>query len=208
MNGLSASKKILILAPHTDDGEIGCGGSIRRFIKDGHDIVHHAFSTTTKGVDDQQKFIAEFNRANLALAVNFHVVHDYPMREFSSARQELLDALLDIKKRIQPDVVILPSTFDTHQDHQVLSQEGFRAFKDCSILGYEMPWNNLTFNTTCFVRLEQEDIDAKWNAMSYYESCHHYPYFKEDLIYGLARTRGVQAGCEFAEAFEVIRWIV
>ena len=44
-------EKILILAPHTDDGELGCGGSIARFIEDGQDVYYAAFSTAEESVD-------------------------------------------------------------------------------------------------------------------------------------------------------------
>ena len=44
-------QKILILAPHTDDGELGCGGSITRFIEEGKNVFYAAFSTAEESVD-------------------------------------------------------------------------------------------------------------------------------------------------------------
>ena len=43
-------KNILILAPHTDDGEFGCGGSIAKFINEGSNVFYAAFSTAEKSV--------------------------------------------------------------------------------------------------------------------------------------------------------------
>ena len=97
---------------------------------------------------------------------------------------------------------------DIHQDHTTVAQEGLRAFKNTTILGYELIWNNLTFNTQCFVKLQQSDIEAKITALKEYHSQGKRDYLSEDFIYSLAKARGVQAGCEYAEAFEVIRLFI
>lgn len=103
------------------------------------------------------------------------------------------------------DLVFIPSLHDIHQDHTTIAQEGLRAFKNTNILGYELIWNNLTFNTQCFVRLEERHIDAKVESLKAYKSQGARDYLSKDFIYSLARARGVQAGCTYAEAFEVIR---
>ncbi|MEO0108205.1 MAG: hypothetical protein ABIK62_03415 [candidate division WOR-3 bacterium] len=66
--------------------------------------------------------------------------------------------------------------------------------------------NTLTFQHTCFVHLESRHIDRKIASLACYHSQNFRPYTRVDFIRGLARVRGVQAGAEFAEAFEVIRW--
>jgi hypothetical protein len=58
----------------------------------------------------------------------------------------------------------MPSLHDIHQDHLCIGVEGVRAFKQISILGYELPWNNLTFNTQLFVFLDEKHIDKKIEA--------------------------------------------
>ena len=89
--------------------------------------------------------------------------------------------------------------------HSTIAQEALRAFKNTTILGYELIWNNLSFNTTCFIELEEEDIRNKVNALKAYESQNKRDYMSEDFIFSLAKTRGVQSGKKYAEAFEVIR---
>jgi hypothetical protein len=66
----------------------------------------------------------------------------------------------------------------------------------------------LRFENQCFVRLEAEHVRQKVYALDAYNSQKTRQYAREDFIYALARTRGVQAGTEYAEAFEVIRWIM
>jgi LmbE family N-acetylglucosaminyl deacetylase len=102
----------------------------------------------------------------------------------------------------------MPSLKDIHQDHTTIAQEGLRAFKNITILGYELIWNNLSFDTTSFIKLEKKHIQTKCDALKAYESQEGRDYMSEDFIFSLARTRGVQIGTEFAESFEVIRWVM
>jgi LmbE family N-acetylglucosaminyl deacetylase len=102
----------------------------------------------------------------------------------------------------------MPSLKDIHQDHNVIANEGLRAFKFSSILAYEMPWNNLTFDTSSFVILEERHIQKKVDALKEYKSQSHRAYCNEEFIRSLARTRGVQINAKYAETFEVVRWII
>ena len=102
----------------------------------------------------------------------------------------------------------MPSLHDIHQDHLTIAQEGLRAFKQTTVLGYELIWNNLEFNTGCFVTLSRTHVEAKCNALRAYESQNHRPYMQADFVFSLARTRGVQIGVEYAESFEVMRWTI
>ena len=89
------------------------------------------------------------------------IIYNYEVRKLGYARQEILEELIRLKKVSDFDLVFIPSLHDIHQDHTTIAQEGLRAFKNTNILGYELIWNNLTFNTQCFVRLEERHIDAK-----------------------------------------------
>ena len=106
-----------------------------------------------------------------------------------------------------PDLVLLPSLHDIHQDHATIAQEGVRAFKGTTILGYELIWNNLISDNTSFVELEDHHVDKKVKACSMYLSQGGKDYMSKDFIYALARTRGVQIGFNYAECFQVVRWI-
>jgi LmbE family N-acetylglucosaminyl deacetylase len=105
-------------------------------------------------------------------------------------------------------MVLMPTELDLHQDHHIIAMEGLRAFKATSILGYELPWNNISFETTAFVCLQEQHLERKIAALQCYESQAGRPYCKPEFIRGLAITRGVQISAEFAEAFKVRRWIV
>ena len=102
----------------------------------------------------------------------------------------------------------MPSLNDIHQDHSAIANEGLRAFKNTTILGYELIWNNLTFNTTSFVKLDKKYIQLKSDALKEYVSQGSRDYMSKKFIFALAKTRGVQIGTDYAESFEVIRWVI
>ena len=112
------------------------------------------------------------------------------------------------KLKINFDLVLMPSLKDLHQDHKTIAEEGLRAFKQTNIWCYELIWNNLSFNTQCFVKLESKHIEKKVEALQEYRSQASRDYMSREFIFALAKTRGVQIGSSYAEAFEVIRLIL
>ena len=210
---LNLKKRVLVLAPHTDDGEFGCGGTIAKFIKEGHEVYYAAFSACQQSVLPQfpsDILITEVKEATKILGIKPSnlVLFDYDVRTFGYRRQEILDDLIRLRADIKPDLVFIPTITDVHQDHHTIAEEGMRAFKFNSILSYELPWNNFSFTTSSFVHLDEEFIQTKVNALQAYQSQAHRPYSDEDFIRSLARTRGVQIGTKYAEAFELVRWII
>ena len=205
------SKKILILSPHTDDGELGCGGSISKFVGEKNDVYYAAFSCCEKSVPKEYPcdiLRTEVKAATGILGTAEPMLYDFEVREFPRLRQEILDTMINIRKKIDPDIVITPSTYDTHQDHRTVTEETLRAFKKCTILGFEQPWNNITFNTSAFIPLEEKHIKKKIAALNCYETQKNRAYLGAEFIRGLAITRGTQIEEKYAEAFEVIRWVM
>ena len=209
---IMSQQKVLVLAPHTDDGELGCGGSIARKIEEGAEVMYVAFSICTRSLPegwDPMTLAHEVKAATKILGLKEEnlVLFDYDVRRFKEFRQDILEELVKLKKRFDPDLVFVPTPSDIHQDHQVISEEGLRAFKNTSIVGYELPWNNISFNTRSFIKLESRHLDKKIEALKEYKSQKHRTYLNEEFIKSLAITRGVQISTKYAEAFEVIRWI-
>jgi LmbE family N-acetylglucosaminyl deacetylase len=206
-------KNIYVLAPHTDDGELGAGGTIAKLIEGGANVYYFAFSTAEKSVPNNfEKDILKTEVLNatqkLGIKKENVIIYNYEVRKLNYVRQEILENLIEHRKYIAPDLVLMPSLNDIHQDHTTIAQEGLRAFKNTTILGYELIWNNLTFNTTSFINLEKKHIQAKCNALKEYKSQSQRRYMSEEFIYSLAITRGVQIGVKYAESFEVVRWVI
>jgi len=206
------TRRVLVLAPHTDDGEFGCGGTIARLVEEGAAVYYAAFSACQQSVLPQfpsDILITEVKAATRELGIRPEnlFLFDFEVRTFGFRRQEVLDRLLELRQRLQPDVVFMPTLADVHQDHQTIAQEGLRAFKFSTILCYEMPWNNLNFNTSCFIHLTPQQLGTKARALAQYRSQAHRPYASEEFVHSLARVRGVQISTQYAETFEVVRWI-
>jgi len=206
------TNRILILAPHIDDGELGCGGSISKYAAEGKEIFYAAFSDCRKSLPaglEPDVLRHECKKATGILGIKETHLHffNFDVRIFPGSRQEILDEMVKMNKIIQPDLVFTPAAHDIHQDHEVIYAESLRAFKNCSVLGYELPWNNSSFNTQCFIKLSDENIESKLAALNAYSSQAHRKYFNEDFIKSLAKVRGIQSGNMFAESFEVYRLI-
>lgn len=202
----------LVVCPHTDD-EFGCAGTIHRLVEFGVTVHYLAFSRCEESVPEglprdilEEECIACTTK--LGIPEENVLIDSFRVRHFPRKRQEILERLVALRKEINPDLVLIPSTADTHQDHAVVSQEGFRAFKHSSILGYELPQNLVTFSNTAFVHLTEKHLETKIEALSSYRSQEFRPYATRDFIRGLSIVRGVQAQAQYAEAFELIRLVV
>ena len=201
---------VLVLAPHTDDGELGLGGTIHKLISMGKNVYYAAFSTAEKSVPegfprDVLKYEVKKATARLGIKPENLFIYDFEVRKLNYYRQEILEELINLRKKYRFDLIFIPSLHDIHQDHSTIAQEGVRAFKNVTVLGYELIWNNLSFNTQCFFQLSKENIDAKISALAEYRSQGLRNYLSPDFVYSLAKTRGVQIGSDYAESFEVIR---
>ena len=206
-------KKVLVLAPHTDDAELGCGGSIAKFVEEGREVHVVSFSIAEDSLlpgFPKDALLKEFHKAMSVLGVDESRLYTFRfrVRNFPEQRQDILEEIVKLRESIKPDLVFVPSPNDIHQDHQVIASEGLRVFKKVSILGYEQPWNNISFETRSFVKLEKRHLRKKIEALHCYETQKHRDYLNEDFITSLARTRGTQFENEYAEAFEVLRYIL
>ena len=203
-------RRALVLAPHTDDGEFGCGGTMARLADAGAEVRYVAFSTATKSLppgfpaDAPAREVREATTV-LGIPESGLTVHDFEVRTFPERRQDILELLIALWDEWPPDAVLMPSLHDIHQDHQVIAAEGLRAFKRTTVLGYEIPWNNFNFDYQAYVSLEREHVERKVSALERYASQQHRNYANAEYIWNVARTRGINVGREYAEAFEVYR---
>lgn len=209
---IDAFSRALVLCAHTDD-EFGCAGTVRRLVEAGAEVRYLALSACEASVPEgfpKDVLVHECRACTAALGIpEAHVeVGPFPVRYFPRDRQAILERLVALSRSYQPDLVLLPSSTDTHQDHAVVAAEGFRAFKRSTILGYELPQNLVTFENSAFVALSAETLDRKIAALAEYRSQGFRPYSTDAFLRGLATVRGVQCGAEYAEAFEVMRLIV
>ncbi len=203
-------QRVLVLAPHTDDGEFGCGGTMVRLVEGGADVRYLAFSIATKSLPEgfpPDTLAREVEEATTELGIPHAnlFVHDFDVRSFPDHRQEILELLIEQWEDWRPDVVFQPSLHDVHQDHQVIAAEGLRAFKRTTILGYEIPWNNFDFSYQAYFALTEAQVERKIEALSRYASQQHRRYSDPEYIRNVARAHGINVNRDFAEVFQVYR---
>ncbi len=203
-------KKVLLIGPHPDDIEFSSGGTVSKMLEYGIDVHYAVFSMCEKSVpqglptDIIQK---ELIHSSLHLGIKRENLYlfNYEVRCLPEKRQEILEDLVKLNKTIAPELILVPSSHDVHQDHKTIYEESLRAFKYNMIIGYEMPWNNFSSNYNLYITLEESNIQKKLEALRFYKSQDFRSYNNEDFIMALAKVRGMQIREKYAEAFEVIR---
>ena len=209
---IDSFRRVLVLCAHTDD-EFGCAGTVVRLAEAGAEVRYVALSTCEQSVPEGMPpdvLAHECRACTAVLGIPPENVElgPFEVRYFPRDRQAILERFVALNRAYNPDLVLLPASSDTHQDHAVVYQEGFRAFKHATMLGYELPQNLVTFHNSAFVALDERVLQRKLDALARYQSQGFRPYSSEAFIRGLATVRGVQCRAEFAEAFELIRLIV
>lgn len=210
---LDTISTVLVIAPHTDDGELGCGGTIARLAEAGKQVYYLALSACEESVPAgfaRDTLRIEVREATQVLGIPSErlIIAGFQVRTFDRHRQEVLDLLVRLNGEIGPQLVLIPSLNDLHQDHHTTAHEALRVFKRTTVLAYELPWNNLSFRTQCFVPLEERHVARKIEALHCYRSQQERTYIGENYVRAHLLTRGQQVEVPFAECFEVIRWII
>lgn len=206
--------KILILSPHTDDAELGCGGSVIRWLEEGHIVHWIAFSSCEESIPvtfDLDATQREFEQNMKFLGVNYFKLLYFKVRKFNEKRQDILEYLVKIKNTFGPDLVVGTSINDTHQDHLVIANEMVRCFRNCAnVISYDLPYSELKFEPRLFVKLKKKHIDGKCKLIDNYKSQKqkNEQQFNCDFIYSLANIAGLKSREPYAESFEVLRWIM
>lgn len=198
---------ILAISPHTDDVELGCGGSLARLSFEQHTTKVLALGTGNPLGGATSK---EFESAVRTLGVRSWYLHNFDCRVYNERRQDILQLMVLENRQKEPDIVFVPSTASVHQDHEVVTAEALRAFKTSCILGYELPWGDRKqAHFPFYITLGAGDLIKKCEAVACYKSQAKRGYTSEDFLYSLATVRGIQTGKgKFAEAFEVLRWVL
>ena len=199
-------ENVLVLSPHTDDAELGAGGTIARLIEEGSRVHYVAFSAP------HADLAAECVRALKMLRRGENGAHisilEYERRKFHEKRQSILQWLYDLNEEHSPDLVLTPCRADVHQDHMTITGEAVRCFKKSSIFGYILRWNCTVIKEDVTITLEDRHLKAKIAALGQYRSQSSRPYFDPEYQRGEAYVRGLGFPSHLAEAFEMIRLVI
>lgn len=200
---LTGSATVLCLGAHCDDIEIGCGGALmelnRRF--PGMRFVWVVFS----GEDAREQ---ETRAAAAALLDGANVsieVHRFRESYFPYAGGEIKEALESLRSRVAPDLILTHHLGDRHQDHRVIAELTWNAFRSHAILEYEIPkYEGDLGHPQVYCPLSAGSAELKIETLlRCFPSQHTRQWFDEELFRGHLRLRGIECNSpsRYAEAF-------
>jgi len=203
---------VLIIAPHPDDEVLGCGGVIQRHIMRGDEVHAHIVANRVKNHVEDPVYIAETCaavedvRGFLGLkSARLGGLHDEQLDRL------LIDVIRPIEETVgelQPDIVYVPWSGDSDQDHRAVSAACRVATRFVArVLAYEIPGPSKGFDPTWYVELSEAMLETKIAAFLKYAG-EERPYPHPRSVEGLrilSRFRGLEAGFAAAEAFILLR---
>ena len=135
------------------------------------------------------------------------VIGTFETRRFPQFRQEILEFMLEIRNSFHPDIVFLHTKSDLHQDHATVTEEGLRAFRGTTVLGYDVIRSSYGFFPQFLVEVNEEDVQRKINALAEYSTYKDKYYFDPDLTRSILVKNGALVERKFAEGFDILRII-
>jgi LmbE family N-acetylglucosaminyl deacetylase len=203
--------EILCLGAHADDIEIGCGGTVMRWLREyPRTVVHWVVLSSEDGrAAEARRSAARF----LAAAGRSHVaIRNFRNGYFPFVGGEIKDYFETLKADLAPDVVLTHYRDDRHQDHRVVSDLTWNTFRDHLILEYEIPkFDGDIGSPNLFVPIDGRTARRKARILlSSFPSQREKPWFTEDVFLGLMRLRGVECRSPsgYAEAFYARKTVV
>jgi LmbE family N-acetylglucosaminyl deacetylase len=195
--------KILCLGAHSDDIEIGCGGTIMRLLEEMRTefywIVFCADKRRAREAKASAQSILKNAQKKKIVVKKFH-------NGFFPYQGEVIKKYFEsLKREFSPDLIFTHYRDDRHQDHRTISDLTWNTYRNHLILEYEIPKYDGDFGTpNFFFKIPNEICKRKKDLlMEYYGSQQEKHWFKEELLYAIMRLRGMETGgaSEYAEAF-------
>ncbi|MFO0752767.1 MAG: PIG-L deacetylase family protein [Thermodesulfovibrionales bacterium] len=214
---IASFSRILAVAAHLDDVELGCAGIISRYRRSAefHVLALSCERRDSRGAVQEVRDKKEAQKALRLMGLKPPAlsIENIPTQLFDSHPQEIREILIRHGERLRPDLVLVPSKNDIHQDHRMLCEQAEKVFKRTSLLGYEIINSSFTFMPSLYVEIAKKDLDRKIAAVSSYVSQMNpdtttADYFSREVLESLAVTRGVKIGVRYAEAFEIYRLVM
>lgn len=197
-------RSILLLGAHADDIEIGCGGTVFRLLETWPDAeVHwHVLSAPGPREREARRSAAAWLRAARKSRVD---IQEFRESYFPDQWADIKNHVEQIRAGCEPDLIFTHWRDDLHQDHRVVSDLTWNAFRNHTILEYEIPkYDGDIGNPNLYVALDRPVSRRKVTAvMRHFRTQATKPWFTEDTFFALLRLRGIECGgrTHFAEAF-------
>jgi len=196
--------KVLCLGAHSDDIEIGVGGTLLGWIAAGAKLDVHWCVLSARGPRQAEAMAGADAILKGAVA---RCVETAEFRDgyFPYEGADVKSWIEDLKSRVEPDIVFTHRGDDAHQDHREISRLTWNAFRDHTVLEYEIPkWDGDLGQPNLYIAMSEEIMERK---IALLQACfgtqRSKDWFDADTFRGLARLRGMECRApeRFAEAF-------
>lgn len=200
-------KKVLFIGAHPDDIELGCGALIANI-----SASTEVFCVTLSDNQKNPLLGGVVNEHYISMSIlgvpsDHVIVGEFETRCFMHQRQEILEYLINLNKKLSPDIVFTHSKSDLHQDHGVVTGETLRAFRGTSVFGFDVIRSSQGFFPSFFVEVTEKDVETKINSLAAYKTYSGKYYFSVDLTRSILVRNGALCERPFAEGFDILRVI-
>ena len=202
--------RLLCLGAHSDDIEIGCGGTIRELLTARNDVSVQwvVFSGSARRAQEARRGAELFLRGAHSADVQLHAFQD----GFFPYNPEIKEVFEEIKRSSSPDVILTHHGADLHQDHRLISQLTWNTFRDHLVLEYEVPKydGGLTTPNAYVPVTESNRRDKAAFLMEAFESQRDKRWFSPETFDALMRLRGIECASPtgYAEGFHLRKAIL
>jgi len=196
--------KVLCLGAHSDDIEIGCGGAILRLLSEYRDVEAHWVVLGSRGQRDREalasarKFLADAKKKKI-------IVKNFKESFFPYIGGEIKAFFEELKKSVSPDIIFTHHRHDLHQDHRLVSELTWNAFRSHLILEYEIiKYDGDLGAPNFFVHLDERICQNKIDlVMDCFRTQGERDWFTRDAFLSALRIRGIESKApgKYAEAF-------
>jgi LmbE family N-acetylglucosaminyl deacetylase len=203
--------RVLCLGAHCDDIDIGCGGTLLKLLGPGRkvDVTWVAFSAPAERARELRNSANRFLRRAVQSRV---ITHEFRDTFFPAQYSAIKETFIALQRLPDPDLIFTHHRSDLHQDHRIVSELTWNAFRRHLILEYETPkYDGGLTPTNAYARLDKRHVDAKIRTlMGCYRSQRAKPWFTPETFRGLMRLRGIESGSGsgWAEGFHAHKFCV
>lgn len=202
--GVEPLERLLVIGAHSDDIEIGCGGTLLALQANGRrlivDWVVLSGTPVRRGEAEAswKMLVRSTNRGDLLFA-------DFRDGHFPASYSAIKDFCESLKRRPGPDLILCHERDDRHQDHRIVSEMVWNTFRDHVVLEYEIPkWDGVLGQPNMYVPLTARQAHSKVDALlKAYRSQARRDWFDRETFMAMLRIRGLEcrSASGYAEAF-------
>ena len=197
---------VMFVGAHPDDIELGAGGALVKHLRKGDKVVYVVLSKGERGGDPRERE-REVREVINYLGISNYFLFSFPDTRFYEKFIEIKDVLEDLIERFKPDRIYTHSLSDSHQDHRTTAEAVRVAGRRVKqILSFWAPQTYNNFHPSYFIDIS-EFIEEKIRILEMFKSQSHKDFLKKETILGINKYYGFMNGVDYAEGFEIIRFI-